>query len=284
MHLQSEVRNEDDGKITSRLFRKSQQKDITLHKLSHHPEAVKSSTVKNMYSEAEKLSSDKTQREHSFKILDKLLYNNGYTDPRKIYESSRKRKYTTKTVTNEEKTVLQLDFISDSISNKIRNYIKKNKLPIKVTFTPGVKLKDLICQNRPLDKRKCINNSCNACPLISKQNEDCQAKNIVYKVKCNICGEFYIGECYRCAHERLGEHLRYATYPKTPSNSDRAFAIHYNTCHENVPPDLNFEILKVENNTVRRKIFEALMIIKHKPQINTREELETIQRFLVLNS
>ena len=205
-------------------------------------------------------------------------------DTRGLYETSKKRRDNKSKDVPDHRTVLKLDFISDSISNKIRNYIKANKIPIKVTFTPGVKLKDLLCSNRPLDKRKCINDACKVCPLISTNNKDCQVKNIVYKVTCKICGEFYIGECYRCAHERLGEHLRYATYPKTISNSDRAFAMHYNTCHENVPPDLNFEILKIDSNTVRRKILEAMLIVKYKPTINTRDELESIKRFLVIHS
>ena len=100
-------------------------------------------------------------------------------------------------------------------------------------------------------------------------------------VICKICKQFYIGECCRCAHERLGEHLRYATYPKTPSNMGQSFAIHYSKFHENVKPDIQFKILRIEQNTVRRKIFEAMYILKLKPQINTKEELDTIHRFVV---
>ena len=281
-YLHTEVRAESDGSITTRLYRKPQQKDITLHRKSHHPTSVKTSTLINLYREAEKVSSDREQRNYSLKRIDELLEQNGYTEPRKSYNKhSHKRRRIGSEKDLENKTILKLEFVSDSISNKIRNYIKKNKLPIKVTFTPGTKLKTLLCCNRPYDRNTCFNNSCKICPLITTKNRDCQCKNVVYKVTCKICGECYIGECSRCAHERLGEHLRYATYPTTPSNTGKSFAMHYNKFHKNVKPDLEFDILRIESNTVRRKIFEAMYILKYKPTINVKEELDTIHRFVV---
>ncbi|XP_063680038.1 uncharacterized protein LOC134815435 [Bolinopsis microptera] len=54
--LNTELRVEPDGTVTSRLYRKPQQKDITLHKNSCHPESVKTNTVINLYKEADKIS------------------------------------------------------------------------------------------------------------------------------------------------------------------------------------------------------------------------------------
>ena len=54
--LNTEVRIEPNGQLTSRLYRKPQQKDITLHNNSCHPESVKINTVKNLYSEACRIS------------------------------------------------------------------------------------------------------------------------------------------------------------------------------------------------------------------------------------
>ena len=94
----------------------------------------------------------------------------------------------------------------------------------------------------------------------------------------------YIGETYRTAHDRLGEHLRYATYPLTQSNVNQALAIHYTTFHTGREPSLEFEFLNFESNTVRRKISEAMYILNLKPSINKREELDTIKRFLIANT
>jgi len=125
--------------------------------------------------------------------------------------------------------------------------------------------------------------NCLVFPLIKTKNKDCETKNIVYKITCKLCNQIYIGEACRTAHFRIGEHLRYATYPETPSNVDEAFAIHYTTYHRGKSPKLECEFLSYESNTVRRKISEAMYIVKLKPTINKRDELETIKRFLIDN-
>ena len=70
--LNTEVRIEPNGQLTSRLYRKPQQKDITLHNNSCHPESVKINTVKNLYSEACRISSGPAEKEHSLRLLDDL--------------------------------------------------------------------------------------------------------------------------------------------------------------------------------------------------------------------
>jgi hypothetical protein len=281
--LNTELRIEPDGTVTSRLYRKPQQKDITLHRNSCHPESVKTNTVINLYREASRIASGPQEREHSLKILDDLLTKNGYQDPRNFI-NRRRRNSNNRKSDSDDRTVLRLDFISDSISNRIRNYIRQNHLPIKVSFSPARKLRNIVCNNRPYDKKKCINNSCKICPLLITENRDCEVKNVVYKIRCKICNQIYIGETCRRAHDRLGEHLRYAKYPLTPSNVNQSFALHYNSLHNGLEPNLEFDILRIESNTVRRKITEAMLIIKLKPSINKREELDTIKRFLISNS
>ena len=281
--LNTELRIEPDGTVTSRLYRKPQQKDITLHRNSCHPESVKTNTVINLYREASRIASGPQEQEHSLKILDDLLTKNGYQDPRNLI-NRRRRNSNNRKSDSDDRTVLRLDFISDSISNRIRNYIRQNHLPIKVSFSPARKLRNIVCNNRPYDKKKCINNSCKICPLLITENRDCEVKNVVYKIRCKICKQIYIGETCRRAHDRLGEHLRYAKYPLTPSNVNQSFALHYNSLHNGLEPNLEFDILKIESNTVRRKITEAMLIIKLKPSINKREELDTIKRFLISNS
>ena len=237
----------------------------------------------NLYREASRIASGPQEREHSLKILDDLLTKNGYQDPRNFI-NRRRRNSNNRKSDSDDRTVLRLDFISDSISNRIRNYIRQNHLPIKVSFSPARKLRNIVCNNRPYDKKKCINNSCKICPLLITENRDCEVKNVVYKIRCKICNQIYIGETCRRAHDRLGEHLRYAKYPLTPSNVNQSFALHYNSLHNGLEPNLEFDILRIESNTVRRKITEAMLIIKLKPSINKREELDTIKRFLISNS
>ena len=176
-----------------------------------------------------------------------------------------------------------LDFVSDQISNKIRNYIKSQKLPIRVVFTPGRKLRNVFCKSRPYDHKKCLIGNCKICPCITTPNKNCLVKNVVYKITCNLCNHIYIGETSRTCHDRFSEHLRYAKYFNTPSNKEQAFAVHYRISHPQTNPNLNYDILSVQPKTCRRKIFEALFIKKFKPYINLRDELSTIDRFLILD-
>ena len=103
----------------------------------------------------------------------------------------------------------------------------------------------------------------------------------IYRITCKLCGQFYVGESCRSLHDRLGEHLRYASNPTSSSYKDEAFAIHYNEHHPGLSPVLIFELLGTESNTVIRKVLEAHFIFNLKPEINNKEECSLLQRFLV---
>jgi hypothetical protein len=66
--------------------------------------------------------------------------------------------------------------------------------------------------------------------------------------------------------------------------TNQSLALHNNSLHNGLEPNLEFDILRIESDTVRRKITEAMLFIKLKPSINKREELDTIKRFLISNS
>ena len=57
-------------------------------------------------------------------------------------------------------------------------------------------------------------------------------------------------------------------------------AVHYNENHPGLTPKLKLEILGRESNTIRRKIVEAMYIMK-KTQINLKSELEVLRKFLI---
>ena len=103
----------------------------------------------------------------------------------------------------------------------------------------------------------------------------------IYRITCNLCCQFYVGESSRSLHERLGEHLRYASNPTCNSYKDEALAIHYKEQHPSLSPDLMFELLGTESNTIIRKVLEAHFIFALKPEINNKEECTLLQRFLL---
>ena len=255
----------------------STKKWITLHQLSHQPESVKVNTIRNSYNEARRIASGPEEQEYSLRIVDNLYRKNGFPDPRRYDTAPRD---TRQRSTVDQFTTLTLEFVSQKLCYKIKNKIKQLDLPIKVTFVSLNKLSGKHSSSRPLDKRVCTIRGCDVCPLIVTINKDCSVKNVVYRIDCIICLKFYVGETERTAHDRLGEHLRYAKYPNTPSNIKEALATHYRTEHKDLAPNLRFNILTVEPNAVRRKIFEAILICNLKPELNLKEELRTVQRFL----
>ena len=216
-------------------------------------------------------------REHSRGIVDKLLSNNGYTDPQKLT----KHRLKVSTTSRDHTTILKLPYISESFVQCINSFIITHTLPIRTVFTPGTKLRNLFCKSRPHDRPHCHQTNCLICPLIIHPNLDCTARGVVYKVICNICNEIYVGETGRLCRERFKEHRLAATSPQT--YPDEALATHYSTHHKDGPPDLSFDILTTGLiHPVRRKIMEARQIHQLKPSINKREEGDKIKQYLIL--
>ena len=276
--LNTEVQVAVDGEMKTRLYRKPQKRNITLHAASHHPLSMKRNTIRNSFMDAKKISSGNEEEAHSIAIVDTLYRCNGYRTADLTVET----KEIAPKKTSAKSGILCLDYVSEDVCKVIRNFVRKAKLNIIVVFLPGRKLRSIFCSSRPYDHPKCLSTRCEICPRITTKGKNCLVKNIVYRVTCNICNETYIGESSRSAHQRLGEHLRYARHPTTKSNSEQALAVHYVTHHNNAEPDLSFDILTIQPNTSRRKIYEAMFIYQQKPMLNLRDELKNIERFLIV--
>ena len=74
--LDTEVRIDSQGNVSSRYYRKLQNKGITLNAMSHHPTSTKEAVVNNYYNTANAVSSGPVEREHSINMVDKLLEKN----------------------------------------------------------------------------------------------------------------------------------------------------------------------------------------------------------------
>ena len=278
--LGTQIMIDQDGDVHYKYYRKEQKKQISLHFKSHHPLKTKVEVAKNMYKTADISSSSLEYREESYGVVDYLLRCNGYANPRELI-TARIPSVSTRLKDPEAKMIyMKLPYLSEDISRDILRFIKSKELPITVIFLPGRRLRDLLCSSRPYDGRKCTITNCMICTKLTG-NKDCSVLNPVYQIICNHCKEMYIGESSRTAHERLGEHLRYASNPTAESYKEEALAVHYRACHPGLLPDLEFTILRTENKTVLRKIYEALLIYSLKPSINDKEECKLLERFLI---
>jgi hypothetical protein len=79
---------------------------------------------------------------------------------------------------------------------------------------------------------------------------------------------FHIGETSRPLAVRFQEHYRSAANPTTKSYKNMAFSKHYKACHEGQKPKLTARILEKTSGSLERKITEAVLIQKLKPDLN----------------
>ena len=94
---------------------------------------MKKNTIKNGFSDAKKISSGEEEAKHSRAILENVYRCNGYR-----YSDLNEESSTSGNSTSVNKPgILCLDYISDEVCNKIRNFIRKSKLNLRVMFLPG---------------------------------------------------------------------------------------------------------------------------------------------------
>ena len=175
---------------------------------------------------------------------------------------------------------LVLPYISEYISNKIRNYIKSNKLPLRLIFKPGVTLKNSLCRSRPLDKKLCVlgnQENCMICPNLT--GISCAMKDTVYIVICELCWEKYNGETERWIHSRGMEHRIAAINPD--AHPENAVGQHYRHKHPGMEPKLQYKALDRQSKTVRRKISEAISILRDRPEMNDKNELTYLVKYMI---
>ena len=155
-------------------------------------------------------------------------------------------------------STLTLPYSTEKDANKIRNYVKRNKLPIRLVFTPGKTFKNMFCKSKPYDTSTCVLGNpdrCTVCPIII--NGTCNKRGVVYELVRKLCSMGnvkYQGEADIPVHYRLQEHIRAASNPLSYPNN--AIGQHYSECHHNCKPSLEVSILDIQPHTTKRNSFK----------------------------
>ena len=99
--------------------------------------------------------------------------------------------HTTIEADHNERCYLRIPFISDNINHKIKRILKSEHLNVGLAQKSQTTLRSAL-----RTKNRTINNcQMTSCPL--KDNKLCFQKNVVYKVTCRKCQQFYIGSTIR---------------------------------------------------------------------------------------
>ena len=91
---------------------------------------------------------------------------------------------------------LTLPYTNDRDANRIRNFIKSNKIPVRPVFTPGKNLAQTFCRSRLFDQKESVKSNpgtCEVCPLMVRGG-GCSKRGVLYEIVCNLCGGKYQGE------------------------------------------------------------------------------------------
>ena len=235
-----------DGSLSTTVYRKPTHTDLYLQWDSHHTVSAKYSVVGTLYHRAETICSSpqllQEEEQHLQKILQRCKYPAWALNRVKIKSkcsANKKRRVTTQPGQNNtnQKPYMVVPYYR-GLSESLKKVCSRHG--VQVYFKGGSTIKNLLMA--PKDKD----------PIMKKSG-------VIYRYKCNSvdCDEEYIGESPRLFGERFKEHQ------KAPS----PLFDHTNITGHNITIE-NFSIVGREDQNLKRAIKEALFIRVNNPPLN----------------
>ena len=93
----------------------------------------------------------------------------------------------------------------------------------------------------------------------------CFRRNVVYQVQCTGCNNIYIGSTIRHLHLRIREHLK---------SDQSSVKRHLSTCTNTA--GISIKVLSHDSDEKNLRLREAILIMDHKPVLNSKEEEKVI--------
>ncbi|EYC09420.1 hypothetical protein Y032_0060g3105 [Ancylostoma ceylanicum] len=245
-----------DGTTEIRWYKKQSSKNIILHSRSAHPTYMKANVVRNLVGTSERIAARNSE---TVDTIERILFENGYISGNMA---------TWRPYSAPDGIALVLPYLNERLAQQVNTIVKRSQLPVRLIFKPPPTLKELLTSSRVYENR-CDEEECRYCT----DQKICKLRGTVYLIKCNGCGQRYVGESGRPLRKRLDEHRRAFNRPQAyPKNS---FSRHRTTVHtRDAPPEFEVTVLHRNlDNPVDRKIMEAREIKRYQPEINSREEL-----------
>jgi hypothetical protein len=234
-----------DGTLGHKVFRKKTHTDSYLHADSHHHPSQKMGVLNTMATRAARIS-DKEHLEEEINHLTRVFKNIGYRE-KDIKKAMNKKERMTK-VQNDQ-TSNQKAFLPyiRGVTDKIAKILKRKE--IITSFKPLITIRQRMKSVKdPIDQH--------------------QGKGI-YKISCS-CGKCYIGETGRSFQVRIKEHEADIRNERTRTSAlaEHSFKTKHHVCLEDT------KILAKEDHYYKRRLREALEIIKHPNNMNRDGGLE----------
>ena len=271
-----------------KLFVKPSHSGVHLSFLSSVPISTKRAVAKNQYSRAINNASTERGRRDGIKTITELLTANDY--PANEIDSAIKhatnmkpRNQSKQPWKKADHVILKLPFVSDILSARVTQRVRKFSPDVRVVFKSGPSLKQQLVRSqlcprvcprevqRSKEKRGCGRPMvCRACDA-GMTNGDCILKNVVYSMSCTLCGDLYIGETERPVRVRFQEHYRDAKAKLGTSPWGGHYKIQhrdYSTTVSGFHPFHQAKILGRESSLPSRRYLEATEIRRRRPAVN----------------
>jgi hypothetical protein len=228
-----------------KVFRKKTHTDSYLHAESHHHPSQKMGVLNTMAIRAARIS-DKEHLKEEIDHLTKVFKNIGYRD-RDIKKEIDKKERRTRTQNDQTSNIKAFLPYIRGVTDKIAKVLKRKE--IMTSFKPLITIRQRMKSVKdPIDHR--------------------QGKGI-YKVSCS-CGKCYIGETGRSFQVRIKEHEADIRNERTRTSAlaEHSLKTKHHVCLEDT------KILAKEDHYYKRRLREALEIIKHPNNMNRDGGLE----------
>lgn len=251
--LDTYVTHENDMSFSLKLYVKDIHSNHIMPWNSHVPYNQKVSVIKTEKLRALRYSTTEKNRKESLKMIANRFLANGY--PRRLVQSILySQRKNNRRNQQSKKIFVKLPYISDSCNTRFRHTLKHLDKNIQISWI----------NEKPLWRRVKPKNSINCdhrCVCGSKNL--CFKKNVVYRIDCMYCQNFYVGETHRTLFSRIKEHLKLSS-----SNVFR----HLKTDHSVSSPcftDISVSVLSSGFvDSTHRKKMETNSIRQLRPAIN----------------
>ena len=248
-----------DGTINSDFYQKKAKAKLLPHFESALPTNVKRTILKNEVERRKERCSSPTRARRHVEEFKNTMRNNGYPDNFLSDTACGTRRNSVREDFVKDYIYFEFPYVNDSIDRQVRQIFKDLDLPVRL-YRKSFTLRNAL-QKRRSNTEVCSMRDCYL------NNELCFVKNCVYKLTCDNCQQAYIGSTIRPFHARVKEHF---TRPVS------SVFQHRTKCHGDFTP----VIICRENDPVKLRFKEALLITKHNAAINSRAEREELQHLI----
>ena len=247
-----------DGNVFFEFFKKRAKRELFVNFMSAFPTASKINYARNEIKRIAERCTKKEDFKKHVSEFERILRRNGY-DTKTIETSKCMRQRKVKKVSRSENVFyFQMPFVSDRINNKVRKVFKDYNIPVKIAHR-SYTLKQILQKKE--EKQNCELKNC------TLNNNLCERKNCVYKMKCQRCNDFYIGSTKRKLHQRVREHL----------TSERSSVFRHRTVCRSA---FDVSIVGVDICERGLRLREAITIQQQRPSINSKEESDELLSFI----